>query len=279
MAKTFKQFIVENAPTEHLDENIGEFGKNLVGLRDVRRATDPSTRRIGGYVLPERGEGQRDKLEQHIHKTVPDLLSVTVDRRERAETFPGSSHDPVNPINLPAAIASKAMSLGLRKDDDVDFHLTHHSTGSKIKTDQAFRDHVSTHLTKGGIPHTIHSSSGDGRPYRRLTVSIPAGHAARIIAKQPLDIPHAAGPKPVRQVTESEKPFVAVKLVKAGGTSYTVVKSTHGSFKRGEKLSDSDYEELETAHRDGDVHFENLSKKGSGPGSKPGYLGRKSFRT
>ena len=81
------------------------------------------------------------------------------------------------------------------------------------------------------------------------------------------------------RMTESEKPFVAVKLDKEGGTSYTVVKSTHGSFKPGDKLSDSDYEDLESAHNDGDVHLENLSKKGSGPSSKPGYFGRKSFRT
>ncbi len=66
-------------------------------------------------------------------------------------------------------------------------------------------------------------------------------------------------------VTENTKPFIKVKL-HDDGTSYHVIKSTHPSFKAGEKLSDTDVDELTTAHHDGDIHFENASVKGSGPG-------------
>lgn len=66
-------------------------------------------------------------------------------------------------------------------------------------------------------------------------------------------------------ITENTKPFIKVKL-HDNGTTYHVIKSTHSGFKAGEKLSDADVDELTAAHDAGDIHFENASVKGSGPG-------------
>jgi len=72
-------------------------------------------------------------------------------------------------------------------------------------------------------------------------------------------------PKTLNQfISEQEKPFIKVEM--HGPTKYKVLQSTHSGFKSGDVLSDSDYDELHQAHQAGDVHLENASKKGSGPG-------------
>lgn len=78
-------------------------------------------------------------------------------------------------------------------------------------------------------------------------------------------------------VTESEKPFVKVVLDEPRGTSYTVVASTfnHPLGKVGTKLSDAGMDKLVMLHHNNEIHLENASDKGSGPGSKSRKARRK----
>lgn len=78
-------------------------------------------------------------------------------------------------------------------------------------------------------------------------------------------------------ISEAKKPFVKVVLDEPRGTSYTVVASTfdHPLGKVGTKLTDVGMDKLVKMHHNDEIHLENASDKGSGPGSKSGKARRK----
>lgn len=131
-----------------------------------------------------------------------------------------------------------------------------------VKADEGGRFQMGEPLSSNELPYPDKDEHGEAVPHVQVRENHPKrGHTTFM---------YNVDRNPIR---ESEKHFVSYINGK-------VVQSTHRDFVVGQDIVPSDLERP-------NIHFEDRSKKGSGPGKidnpddappkKPGYFGRKSF--
>ena len=262
MTKTLKQFIVENAPEQVTEERMPErdvmahkidaetWQNNLIGADEVKRHAGGEFTFYRSFYFKHGNTSQKHA----------DVISAQLDKLGIKHTVVGHDERYGTPFRGGAPVT---------KQD-------HFSVRVKIHPGQAARIGED-----GGIQrHVEEQQVTEMDDARERVLATKAGKGSPLEFQQRL-IKHDARRIRAESVTESEKPFVKVVLDEPRGTSYTVVASTfdHPLGKVGTKLTDVGMDKLVMMHHNDEIHLENASDKGSGPGSKPGYFGRKSFRT